>query len=297
MKIRFGYREIEYPSAEMGELRDSNGLLGNSAALHERIQTDGYLLLRGLIDRDKVLRGRHTILAYMDEKGALTPGAPMLDGVMPNGGRSVQMMGNKGIAHSGDVLSVIESEELFDFFGTYFGEEALSFHYKWLRAVGNEQYTGAHMDFVYMGRGSTNLHTVWIPFGDTPVEHGTLAICVGSNHLASFGRIRGTYGRMDVDRDVADGWFTRDPLEITEQYGGEWKTTEFQAGDVILFGMHTMHASTTNLTNRFRLSCDVRYQPASEPADQRWIKNGTAHTAHGITKLRSIEELRAEWAV
>ena len=297
MHIRFGYREIEFPSAEMSELRDSNTLLGNVAALRARMAEDGYLLLRGLIDRNKVLRARHTILAHMQEQNALTPNTPLLEGVMPRGGRSVPMMGRKGIAHHAHVMDVLEGEELFGFFDAYFGQPALSFNYKWLRGVGNEQYTGAHFDFVYMGQGSPNLHTVWIPFGDAPVEHGALAMCVGSNHLPAFARLRQTYGRMDVDRDKIEGWFTKDPMEIVEQFGGQWATTNFRAGDVIFFGMHTMHASTTNLTNRFRLSCDVRFQPAADPADKRWVGDGIGHTALGKLPLRPIEEVRAEWGV
>ena len=183
MNIRFGYREVPYPSMELGELRDSNALLGDAVALHSRMGEDGYLLLRGLIDRDKVLRGRQTIMEHMAIQEALTPGTPVLEGVMPKGGRSVPMMGRKGIAHHADVAAVLESEELYDFFALYFGEPALTFNYKWLRAVGNEQYTGAHYDFVYMGQGSPNLHTVWVPFGDIEIEQGTLAMCVGSNHL------------------------------------------------------------------------------------------------------------------
>ena len=61
-------------------------------------------------------------------------------------------------------------------------------------------------------------------------------------------------------------------------------------GDVILFGMHTMHASTTNLTSRFRLSCDVRFQPASEPADNRWVAGGPGHTVHGIKELVPMDK-------
>jgi hypothetical protein len=62
--------------------------------------------------------------------------------------------------------------------------------------------------------------------------------------------------------------------------------------------MHTMHASTTNLTNRFRLSCDVRYQPASDSVDSRWGGDAiTGHTVHGVTELKSIEEARAIWGV
>ncbi len=298
MNVRFGYREMTYPSADLGELRDSNALLANPAALQARMAEDGYLLLRELIDREKVLRARSTVMEHMAANQALTPDTPLLEGVMPKGGRSVPMMGRKGIAHDPTVMAVLESDELFAFFHHYFGEPALSFTYKWLRAVGNEQYTGAHYDYVYMGQGSPNLHTVWIPFGDTPVDHGTLAMCVGSNRLPAFDKLKQTYGRMDVDRDHTEGWFTRDPMEIVEKFGGQWATTEFYAGDVILFGMHTMHASTTNLTNRFRLSCDVRFQPASEPADKRWIgEDGTGHTAHGVTTLRTIEDARVAWGI
>lgn len=33
------------------------------------------------------------------------------------------------------------------------------------------------------------------------------------------------------------GWFTEDPFEITERFGGVWKTSDFHAGDVIIFTM------------------------------------------------------------
>lgn len=297
MRIRFGYREMEFPGPELGELQDSSHLLPDIDSIHARVREDGFLFLRGLIDRQKVLTARQTILRHMQENAALTPDTPLLDGVMPSGGRSVPMMGRKGIAHHPDVLAVIESTELFDFFEAFFGESALTFNYKWLRGVGNEQYTGAHCDYVYMGQGSPNLHTVWIPLGDIPVVQGTLTMCPASNHLPSFARLRETYGRMDVDRDHTDGWFTKDPMGIVEKFGSHWQTSEFRAGDVMIFGMHTMHASTTNLTDRFRLSCDVRFQPASEPADKRWVGEGTGHTAHGVTDLRSMEEAQVEWGL
>ncbi|MCB9158861.1 MAG: phytanoyl-CoA dioxygenase family protein [Caldilineaceae bacterium] len=295
MNIRFGYRTVDYPSVDIGELPDSSALLGDVAALHARMDEDGYLLLRGLIDRETVLTARRTILEHMRVHEALTPDTPLLDGVMPPGGRSVPMMGNKGIAHHPDVLAVLENPVLFDFFAAYFGEPATTFHYKWLRGVGNEGYTGAHMDTVYMGRGSDRLHTVWIPFGDIPVEQGTLAMCVGSNRLDGFARVRATYGRMDVDRDGIEGWFSKDPMEIVEVFGGHWLTGDFRAGDVMIFGMHTMHASTTNLTDRFRLSCDVRFQPASDPVDERWIKDGSGHKP--TATVRPIEDARVEWGV
>ena len=36
--------------------------------------------------------------------------------------------------------------------------------------VAGEEFTGAHFDSVYMGRGSQDLMTTWIPLGDYPVE-------------------------------------------------------------------------------------------------------------------------------
>ena len=295
MKVRFGFRDIEFPGSGLGQLRDSGSNLEDMSSLQARMAEDGYLYMSGLIDRNVVLKARETVLKHMQDHQVLTPDTPLLEGVMPKGGKNVRMMGRSGISHHPDVLNVAENERLLAFFDRYFEEPALTFHYKWLRGVGNEDYTGAHMDTVYMGLGSPNLHTVWIPFGDIAVEQGTLAMCAGSNHLEGFERLRQTYGRMDVDRDGVEGWFSRDPMEVAETFGGEWLTSEFQTGDVMIFGLHTMHASTTNLTNRFRLSCDVRFHPASEPADKRWTKESTSDFAP--ESPRPISKLREEWGI
>ncbi len=296
-QVRMGVRTLTYPSDQLGELRDCNSLLDDTSALHNRMAEDGYLLIRGLIDRDKVLRARQTILDYMAQRGALVPGEPVLEGVMPKSGRTVPMMGRRGITHHDDLNAVFEGDELFNFFERYFAEPATTFDYKWLRGVGNEQFTGAHYDIVYMGRGSQRLHTCWIPFDDLPVEKGTLAMCVGSHHDPGFEKLRQTYGRMDVDRDHVQGWFTEDPLEITQKFGGRWQTTRFQAGDVMIFGMYTMHASTTNVTNRYRISADVRFQPASDPIDPRWMGLEPAGHVAGSQPEKPIAEARAEWGI
>lgn len=69
---------------------------------------------------------------------------------------------------------------------------------------------------------------------------------------------------------------------VVKKYGGKWATCDYRAGDVITFGMFTMHKSTVNTTNRFRLSCDVRFQPASQPIDKRWMGDAPiGHTKRG----------------
>ena len=132
-------------------------------------------------------------------------------------------MGTPAVTHHPDVQAVLEGDELFKFFRTFFSGDTRTFDYKWLRFVRPDGWSGPHFDFVYMGRGSEQLHTCWVPFGDVPATMGTLAVLVGSHNLPSFAPIRDTYGKTDVDRDGTPGHFGRVPMEISEKYGGTGK--------------------------------------------------------------------------
>jgi len=139
---------------------------------------------------------------------------------------------------------------------------------------------------------------VWTPFSDISYQDGPLALMLGSHNLPSYEKIRATYGKMDVDRDNVGGWFSDDPLATMEQYGGQLGTTEFRMGDVLIFGMFTMHGSIVHETNHFRLSADTRYQPAADSIDERWVgETPKAHYAWGATEQKPMEEARAEWGV
>ena len=181
------------------------------------------------------------------------------------------------------------------FFARYYEADVRTYDYKWLRVVGPGGFTGAHYDVVYMGRGTKDLFTVWTPLGDVPLEQGPLAILVGSHR---FEKVRETYGQMDVDRDKVTGWFSNNPMETVDQHGGRWGTHEFRMGDVLIFGMFTMHGSIDNHSNRFRLSCDTRYQRADAPIDERWIgENPIAHYAWMQGETVPMETMREKWGV
>ena len=103
---------------------------------------------------------------------------------------------------------------------------------------------------------------------------------------------------MDADKDNVTGWFSNDPVEIIDKYGGQWGTSEFKAGDALIFGMYMMHASLVNTTNYYRLSVDTRYQLSSEPADERWTgTNPTGHYNLGKGTPVTMEEARRKWGV
>lgn len=303
MQVTFNQSTYEYPSDsqdQLGELRSSNDILDDTDALNQRLVDDGYLLIRELIDPARVQLAREAVFEYMAEHEAMEPGSRPLEGVMGEHGKSVSLLGRRAITQHPAVSSVLEAPELFNFYARLWNEPVLTFDYKWLRAVGHEQATSCHYDVVYMGQGTPRLRTCWIPLGDVNIEQGVLAICEGSHKDASFEKLRNTYGKLDVDRDHAVGQFSHNPREVHDTFGGRWKTTNFKAGDILTFGMYTMHASTTNTTDRWRLSCDVRFQPAADPVDKRWVGvNPPSHSLGnaGMPPIKTMAELRKEWGV
>ena len=295
--VFLGDHELTFPGPHLGVLRDCNAVLDSAEGLQEQIAADGYLLVRGLIDKEKIVAGRRAILEYANGNGkdeVFKSNTDIMEAIA-GGGSPGRTMGTPAVTHHPDVQAVLEGDELFKFFRTFFDGDTRTFDYKWLRFIRPDAWSGPHFDFVYMGRGSEQLHTCWVPFGDVPATMGTLAVLVGSHNLPSFAPIRDTYGKTDVDRDGTPGHFGRVPMEISEKYGGEWQTADFEMGDVIIFTMHTMHTSTKNLSNRWRISCDIRFQPAEHPIDERWVgKNPISHT--GSQKI-SFEEAKKAWGL
>ncbi|RUS71725.1 hypothetical protein EGW08_020507 [Elysia chlorotica] len=160
------------------------------------------------------------------------------------------------------------------------------------RAVAGGGFTGAHVDRVYMSRGSPDLLTLWTPLGDLPIEMGVLAVSEGSHRLPGFETFQATYGNMDAEKVglKGTGWFTEDPSEITRKFGGSWKTADFRAGDALIFNLRTVHMSTTNTTRFARVSCDTRWQPASHDMDARFGKNGRQESGARLGLLSKMDD-------
>ena len=271
-----------------GELRDANSLLGNMAAIHERFAEDGYLLFRNYLDKDKVLAGRRELIGRLDSIGLIDRAKPFMESIFSGDTSGITASDRKEFARnlrSGPALKdICFSGRIMSFFEQYFGDEVLNLNYIWVRNRRRGAATPCHFDWVYMGRGTRNVMTAWIPQGAVPLCDGPLAILHGSH---KWQELQQTYGNIDVDKDkeknpYGGGSLTKNPNEPQQRYGGRWLTTEFEPGDVLLFGMFTLHCSLDNESpeNRIRLSTDTRYQLASEPADERWI--GDDPFGHGM---------------
>lgn len=294
-EVTFAKRTLMVPGPELGLLRDSNDVRGDAAALRARLAEDGYLFIRGLHDRDLVLKARRQMLEKLAAAGNLDPDAPLMDGRIRPGKGGAFRGGANELTTCLAYQELIRGERCLAFYSFLRGGPAMTYDYQWLRVVSKGDCTAAHMDVVYMGRGTLNLLTMWTPLGDISYDMGPLAVCAGSHRDPRMERLRQTYGAMDVDRDrVAGGGFS-DPLEFK---AGRWLTSEFQPGDALIFGMFTMHASLTHTSDRYRISSDTRYQRASEPADERWIgATPKGHYGWHAGPQVSMEDKRKEWGV
>lgn len=317
--VRLCETTVAFPSAALAQIEDSAALLAlpdGGAALRARFARDGFVYLRGALGRAAVQAAREVVVAPLRARGDVFDAATGL--LLPECGLGClpNLEGANATTHAPAVLGVLEGAPLRAAVGALLAAppDALRpFDYKWLRAMPRAAFTGVHVDAVYMARGTPDLITAWIPFEDAAtLELGALALLRGSHAAASLARVRATYGRFDTEAEpgfAGSGWLTNDPAELARGGDVEWVSGDFAAGDVILFGLQTAHCSTANTTDAVRVSCDVRWQRAGEPADDRYVgslaemeakraarKAGGAWAAAGAGAV-TMGDLRERWGI
>lgn len=288
---------LDTSSACFDWLRESSFDGRNIAELRERLAADGYLFLRGLLNREAVMDARREVMRRLAAEGRLDERFPLMEGVPApeeNFRKAPSLARNnpslEAILYDGPAIA---------FFEAYFGVPVRHFDHTWLRAICPGPGTNPHCDLVYMGRGTHKLLTMWTPIGDISLDLGGLIILEKSQQFA--GKIR-HYLERDVDAYClnrkgaeefaagAKGWdgaLTKNPATLREKLESRWLSArEYRMGDVIVFPMNTIHASLDNRSGRIRLSSDSRYQRADEPADERWI--GSNPPGHGKNGKRGL---------
>lgn len=277
-------RPLDMSAASWGELEDSSPLLGDIGALRSKMSAEGYLYIRDFFPREIIQEARTSMLQNLAEQAVFDSGYPLDEGMLKedaNPGFSPEVAkGNEAVKR------VVFGPEMRSFYREFLGGDIRHFDFIWVRSKGKGWGTAPHCDIVYMGRGTRQLYTAWIPYGDVSYELGGLTILEKSHLQAD--RIH-NYLHSDVDTYCENnpkqhGWkfngiLSKNPVTLRERFGGRWLSAEFRMGDLLTFTMETVHASLDNSTNRIRLSTDTRYQLASEPVDERWI--GDDPIAHG----------------
>ncbi len=288
-----------------GELVDSSAIADDTAACRERMEELGYLYLRGFLEREAVLEARREILLKYAIVGEIdSVHHDVMEGIQrrrPSYADQVNLFAFTESVRTGSAYNgVVMHPRLVDFYARFLGGPVRTFDFKWPRFVRPGEGCGLHCDVVYVGRGTRNLWSSWIPLGDVPRIEGAL-IVLENSHRA--GQLQ-DYWDKDADRDKV-GWLSPDPLALQRELGGRWLTTDFKAGDVMCFSVYLAHATLDNRSpvGRCRLTSDTRYQLVGEPLDDRW-NGANIRNPHGgepkvfwpgLGKWNDNKEFEEEW--
>lgn len=282
------------PRELLASLRDAD----RTVNLSEQLAADGYLLLRGIHDVDGVLAARKEILCRLAEVDEIAE--PAEQGIVTGRSKRGEMHPDLGafwrsVSEGPAVRAVINGPRIKAAMTELFGEPAAHFSFAWLRAMAAGRASPLHVDHPYMNRGSAALVTCWTPMGAVGLDEGPLFIVEGSH---TWPDLREQFEGLDVDREPDRlGHLKDNAADIAGRRGARLLTTAFQPGDCLVFGMFTAHAAFDNgsASGRVRVSCDTRFQPASDPMDERFSgPNPLAHGGRGYGCLSAAKPMTKE---
>lgn len=225
-------------------------------ALRDRLRSEGYLFIPGMLPKREVEYVRTDIAAALAGAAWLAAGTDPSDaipGPTPrretaddfwDGYRAIQQLESfHRLAHRPELVSLV---------GEILGGDVLVHPRKIARATfpsDTEYTTPPHQDFRTI-QGTSDVLTVWVPLSDCPPELGGLKVLAGPrDRLLPVGPAKGAGG-------MTTGISDDDPA---------WRGGPFRQGDVLVFHSLTVHGAFPNVADRLRLSVDYRYQRADEP--------------------------------
>jgi ectoine hydroxylase-related dioxygenase (phytanoyl-CoA dioxygenase family) len=260
--------------------------------LWEQYRAQGYLWLKGILDRQEVLGFRRRFFGAFVEAGLplIAPGTDPVDGICDDMGTAT----DPGLYRK-VLMEIVRWAEYEAFclamplrrFYEVFLEGAPYLHKRKLIRYGkpgDRQCTGAHYDLIYLRGGTDRICTSWIPIGDVPVERGGLVYLEGSDawgrrteaEFAARNRDLPPEERISAyNRNMKTGWLSNNLAAMADALDTRWLIADYEAGDMVVHSPYMVHASTMNVDpdRRIRLSTDIRYQRVRDEIDVRWANH------------------------
>lgn len=256
------------------------------AALRERYAEDGYLWLKGFLDRRQVMAFRGYVFRHLAESGLVEAGGDWRQGIAGTGPLRKDVADKRlmALVRSTAYEGFCVQPRLSRFMDEFLSGLSYLHKRKIMRYTlpHTPTVTPAHYDLVYLRGGTSRIVTAWIPIGDVPVAMGGLVYLEGSHAI-------GVEMEQEFSRKAADlspeerinaynrnmtegGWVSKDLPDMAERFASRWLVADYEAGDVMLHSPFMIHASTTNedAENRIRLSTDIRFQNVEDEIDARW---------------------------
>lgn len=255
--------------------------------LKEQYRAQGYLWLKGILDREEVLNFRRLYFERLwSSTGLLAEGSDPTEGVYS--GKPISAAWSRGMQMEAERWPEYEafchSPRIVKFYEAFLGGEVHLLKRKIIRynVPGSSSCTPGHYDLIYLRGGSDTVCSSWIPFGDVPVEMGGLVYLEGSDALGR--KMEAEFARKNADLPpeerinaynknmVEGGWIGKDLTALADINKGRWLIADYEAGDMVVHSPYIIHSATENFDARkhLRLSTDIRYQLTTDCIDPRW---------------------------
>lgn len=256
--------------------------------LREQYTAQGYLWLKGLLDREAVLAFRRFYFEAFQTTGLIEPGSDPVEGLFSKG--EVDQVAAHKVAIEAvrwpEYEAFCRSKPVVEFYEAFLGGPIYLHKRKLIRHTrpGDRHCTGGHYDLIYLRAGTDRLCSSWIPIGDTPVEMGGLIYLEGSTALGRKFEAEFSLKNQNLppeerisayNQNMKTGWLSEDLPALARQANGRWLMADYEAGDMVIHSPYMIHASTVNhdRPGRLRLSTDIRYQRQDDKIDPRWTND------------------------
>lgn len=276
-------QQREIPEDRFGPLVEFEGQVDSPADVQQFLAQHGYIVFRQGLDRDRVLSARAEVLGRLSDVGEIAE--PAIEGRVTWESRRPDPADDHGafwksVNHGAGLRAVTHGRATHGLVTTVLGENARAHDLMYLRPMAPGGVTPLHYDYPFFAGDSLRIHTVWIPMGDIPLCDGPLVVVENSFRFDDLlDPIRAIDFQSDRSNEAVqaaayDAQNSLHPIDLAIQRSVRLLSSDFQAGDVVVFSGFTLHGSLDNnsIDERIRLSCDVRYQPAADPhTDERYF--------------------------
>jgi len=258
---------------QLKELRVSNDAKNDPEELRRRMDDEGYLFFKQLLNPDNLLELRRQILTTLQEGGWLIAGTDPMDGIA-----DVTKQCTEGDRKYTDVYHKVQKleavhrsahwPETLGMMEKIMGRRGMPVPHQVVRLwfpKYTKYTTPIHQDFVHF-QGHFNNLTVWAPIGDCPIELGGLAVIPGSHKVGKVLDHHFALGAGGLNLDVEEE-ATRHP-----EVASGWYSTNYEVGDFLTFPALTIHKALPNVTeDKMRVSLDNRYNPVGESISENML--------------------------
>jgi len=231
-------------------LRESNDALHRRDLLDQRWADDGYLFFRNVVHAPAVEALRAEYMRRLKDQGMVhaVDAPPVWTGVPSAGPKPIERMDER---HWRELVGDPSFSALMS---TVLGEAPNWIPIVSYRAkvpVGTpspETFHNRHQDGYF--NAGIDFRICWVPLMDIDTSLGGLAIAPG------------THKRGPLHNDGAPPNYDIPSSAIADT---DWRRSDYRVGDVLIFHNLVAHAALDNVSDKLRLSIDVRAVPASSP--------------------------------